>query len=221
MKHQSYLTLLVALLAAFALSSCSETDDSVEEYPDWKKKNEAYFASKYATVKQAIARGDDSWKIFKSYARSTSIEGDATDYILVKVLREGTGSGSPLFTDTVRVHYRGQLLASATHVDSSDSELGYVFDTSWSTDTFDESIFVPSKFSVSGLVEGFSTALQHMHIGDRWLVYVPYQLGYGTSVNGSIPAYSTLVFDIALVAYYRAGTLVPNWQGNVNLLWEE
>ena len=62
MKHQSYLTLLVALLAAFALSSCSETDDSVEEYPDWKKKNEAYFASKYATVKQAIARGDDSWK---------------------------------------------------------------------------------------------------------------------------------------------------------------
>lgn len=82
MKHQSYLTLLVALLAAFALSSCSETDDSVEEYPDWKKKNEAYFASKYATVKQAIARGDDSWKIFKSYARSSSIEGDATDYIL-------------------------------------------------------------------------------------------------------------------------------------------
>ena len=89
MKHQSYLTLLVALLAAFALSSCSETDDSVEEYPDWKKKNEAYFASKYATVKQAIARGDDSWKIFKSYARSSSIEGDATDYILVKAEQFG------------------------------------------------------------------------------------------------------------------------------------
>lgn len=221
MKHQSYLTLLVALLAAFALSSCSETDDSVEEYPDWKKKNEAYFASKYATVKQAIARGDDSWKIFKSYARSTSIEGDATDYILVKVLREGTGSGSPLFTDTVRVHYRGQLLASATHVDSSDSELGYVFDTSWSSDTFDESIFVPSKFSVSGLVEGFSTALQHMHIGDRWRVYIPYELGYGSQSSGEVQPYSTLVFDIALAAYYRPGNKVPQWNSNKGLFSEE
>ena len=57
MKHQSYLTLLVALLAAFALSSCSETDDSVEEYPDWEKKNEAYFASKYATVPGATTLG--------------------------------------------------------------------------------------------------------------------------------------------------------------------
>ena len=213
--------LAIAFMAVFCLSSCSETNDEVEEFPDWKNRNEAFFASKYNTARQAVASGSDAWKVIKCYARDPEKEGTSTDYIVVKVLREGTGSGYPLFTDSVRVHYRGQLLSSATHMDSKDSELGMVFDKSWSTDEYNEQISIPSKFAVSGVVDGFSTALQHMHIGDRWLVYVPYQLGYGTSVNGSIPAYSTLVFDIALVAYYRAGTLVPNWQGNVNLLWEE
>ena len=213
--------LAIAFMALFCLSSCSETDETVEEFHDWKNKNEAFFASKYNTAKQAVASGSNEWKVIKCYARNPITEGNITDYIVVKVLREGTGSGCPLFTDSVRVHYRGQLLSSNTHKDSKDSELGMVFDKSWSTDEYNEQISIPSKFAVSGVVDGFSTALQHMHIGDRWLVYIPYQLGYGTSDSGSIPAYSTLVFDIALAAYYRPGTKVPNWQGNVNLLWEE
>ena len=214
-------TLTAALMAVLCLSACSETDDKVEEYPDWRNKNEAFFASKYNAAKQAIASGSKEWKVIKSYARNTEKEGAATDYIVVKVLREGTGSGCPLFTDSVRVHYRGQLLASATHFDSKDPELGLVFDKSWGTDEFNEKVSVPAKFAVSSVVDGFSTALQHMHIGDRWLVYMPHQLGYGSSTSGSIPVYSTLVFDIALSAYYRAGVKVPDWQGNEGLLWEE
>ena len=222
MKNHAYIgAILTLLFSVFCLTSCKETDDTVEEFPDWQNKNEAYFKAKYNAAKQAVASGDTSWKLFKSYARDNSTEGSATDYILVKVLREGTGSGSPLFTDTVRVHYRGQLLASTTYVDKNDSELGYMFDTSWSTSTFDERIFVPSKFAVSSVVDGFSTALQHMRIGDRWRVYIPYQLGYGTSANGSIPAYSTLVFDLALAAYYRPGKKVPDWSANQTLLWDE
>ena len=221
MKHTAFFTLLAAFLAAFSLASCSETDETVEEYPDWQKKNEAYFATKYSTVKQAIARGDNSWKIIKSFSRDASTEGQPTDYILVKVLRQGTGSGSPLFTDTVRVHYRGQLIASTTHVDKEDSELGYIFAKSWSTDTFDESISVPSKLGLAGLVDGFSTALQHMHIGDHWLVYIPYQLGYGSQEYGEVQPYSTLVYDMALAAYYRPGTQVPQWNSNQGFVWEE
>ena len=209
------------LAALFCLASCSETDDTVEEYPDWQKRNEAFFVSKYNTAKQAIASGDNTWKIIKSYTRRDSTEGEVTDHILVKVLREGTGSGSPLFTDTVRVHYLGQMIASTTHVDSNDKELGFIFDKSWSTDTFNEDIFVPTKIAVSGLVDGFSTALQHMRIGDRWKVYVPHQLAYGSTKNGTVEAYSTLVFDIALAAYYRPGTRVPDWNANEGLLWEE
>ena len=213
--------LAIAFMAIFCLSSCSETDDTVEEFPDWQKKNEAFFVSKYNAAKQAIASGSKEWKVIKCYARNPETEGVVTDYIVVKVLREGSGNGCPLFTDSVRVHYRGQLLASATHKDSKDGELGMVFDKSWGTDEFNEQISVPAKFSVSGVVDGFSTALQHMHIGDRWLVYMPHQLGYGETEKSSIPAYSTLVFDIALSAYYRAGTTVPDWQVNENLLWED
>ncbi len=219
--HASYYAFLAFVAAVFCLSSCKETDDTVVEFENWQQKNEAYFNAKYNSVKQAIASGDTSWKIFKSFSKDYSTTGTASDYILVKVLNEGSGSGSPLYTDSVRVHYRGQLLASASYVDSSDSELGYVFDTSWSTTTFDDRIFVPSKFGVSGVVDGFSTALQHMRIGDRWRVYIPYQLGYGTSDNGSIPAYSTLVFDLALAAYYRPGNKVPDWSANEMRIWDE
>ena len=218
----SSIRFIVALAAAvFCLSSCSETDDTVEEFPDWQKKNEAFFTSKYNTVRQYVALGNDQWKVIKSYSRDASSEGSPEDYILVKVLREGKGSGCPLFTDSVRVHYRGQLIASTTHIDRNDSELGLVFDKSWSTDEFNEKIFVPSKFAVSNVVDGFSTALQHMHIGDRWLVYIPHQLGYGSTKGSTIPAYSTLVFDIALAAYYRPGTVVPQWSSNESILWEE
>lgn len=212
---------MTGLVMALCLTACSETDDEVEEYPDWQKRNEAFFVSKYNAARQAVSSGSSEWKVIKSYARNPEKEGSATDYIVVRVLREGKGSGCPLFTDSVRVHYRGQLIASATHVDSKDRELGLVFDKSWGTDEFNEQVSIPAKFAVAGLVDGFATALQHMHIGDRWLVYIPYGLGYGTSATNSIPAYSTLVFDIALSAYYRAGVKVPDWQGNEFLLWEE
>lgn len=222
MKQMSYIKIVLAFLVAMVcFTGCKETDDSVEEFPDWKNKNEAFFAAKYQAAKSAIAQGDKSWKIFKSYARRDTVEGAPVDYIVVKVLDEGEGSGSPLFTDTVRVHYRGQMIASTSYVDSEDRELGYVFDKSWSTDTFDRRIFTPSKFAVSGMVDGYSTALQHMRIGDRWKVYIPHQLGYGSQANGPIQPYSTLVFDIALVAYYRPGVRVPDWNANTDVLWEE
>ena len=62
---------------------------------------------------------------------------------------------------------------------------------------------MPVKFAVKGVVTGFGTALQYMHIGDRWQVIIPQQLAYGSSTTPGA-AYSTLVFDVTLVAYYRA-----------------
>jgi len=52
---------------------------------------------------------------------------------------------------------------------------------------------------VSGVVDGFSTALQHMQEGDKWEVWIPWWLGYGESGSGSIKGYTTLVFEIELV----------------------
>jgi len=221
MKRPTLLYIFAVLLAMCGLSSCSETDDEVEEYPDWQSKNDAFFAAKYNAATQAIARGDNTWKVFKSYAKSSETTGKPVDHIVVKVIEEGSGSGCPLFTDTVRVHYRGQLIASTSYQDKEDGELGLVFDSSWRTDTYDASTFVPAKFAVSGVIDGFSTVLQHMHIGDRWKVYIPYSLGYGSTERTGIPTYSTLIFDLKLVAFYRPGATIPEWKAKGYSFFEE
>ena len=58
---------------------------------------------------------------------------------------------------------------------------------------------LPTRLKVSNLIDGFSTALQHMREGDRWEVWIPWRLGYGSTDYGNIPAYTTLVFEIELL----------------------
>ena len=112
------------------------------------------------------------------------------EYVYCKILESGDGE-KPLFTDTVAVNYRGRLipLYDGTTV---------VFDQSYQGD-LDSSTAVPTEFAVSNVITGWATALQSMHAGDRWMVYIPSELGYGESKQATIPANSTLIFDIDLV----------------------
>ena len=65
----------------------------------------------------------------------------------------------------------------------------------------------PTGLLVSNTVDGFTTAIQYMHIGDHWVVYVPAEMGYGTSnVNSVLRGNSMLIFEIQLVDYRRAGS---------------
>lgn len=56
----------------------------------------------------------------------------------------------------------------------------------------------PEIFKVKEVIEGWQEALKVMPVGSRWIVYIPYELGYGTRACGNIPAYSTLIFEIEL-----------------------
>ncbi|MBR5847956.1 MAG: FKBP-type peptidyl-prolyl cis-trans isomerase, partial [Bacteroidaceae bacterium] len=58
----------------------------------------------------------------------------------------------------------------------------------------------PEAFRVNGLIEGFSIALQNMRVGDRWVVYIPQELGYGRRASGPIPGCATLIFEIELLS---------------------
>ena len=72
----------------------------------------------------------------------------------------------------------------------------------------------PKGFSAYTLTKGVRVALQYMHEGDRWEVWVPYTLGLGendgslfvnvmpSSSATKIPAYSTLVFEIEVVGVH-------------------
>lgn len=196
-----------AMLLAMPLlfTACSETNETQEEYPDWRNKNQTFWNRLYTETRRHATAGYTSWKIFKTYTKQDSISGVNTDYIIVHVKQAGTGSGTPLGTDSVSVRYTGQLLPSTSY------PAGYIFDTTSPAGTTDATAGV-AHMAINSLTDGFATALQHMHIGDKWDVYVPWTLAYGEKGNKSIPGYSVLKFEISLLAYARAGSALPKFK---------
>ena len=176
-------------LSLLAFASCSEKSDTVEEFPNWKNKNEQFFEAAYLS-------SDYDLKL-KKYSLSDELAAKSTDHILVEKLVDSQpyDPETPYLTDTVQIHYVGKLLPSTTYT------TGYEFDKSY-IDPFSILTAVPRKFAVNGVVSGFTTALLNMHRGEHWRVTIPYQLGYGTTANGAIPAYSTLIFEIRLEEFW-------------------
>lgn len=98
------------------------------------------------------------------------------------------------YTSKVKVHYFG------ISMDVTTRKMEYLFDSA------DYPYQDPRESTVNGVVDGFGTALQHMHPGDRWEIWIPWQLGYGStgSHNASgqqtVPwPYSTLKFEVEVV----------------------
>jgi len=186
---------VMMLFPVLGMVSCSESDDTPEEFPDWRNYNEA-FMQRFVT--DSVGHG---WERILNYSYPPGYEADAYGYIYVKRLKHGGGERRPIFTDSVDVHYQGRLLPSTTYRN------GYIFDQSWLSGTqLDVNINSPARLVVAGMVDGFTTALQNMAVGDRWLVYIPYKLGYGVRPVGygaNSPGiagteYSTMLFDITL-----------------------
>ena len=195
----------MAFLAVALLSSCSETDDENTEFADWQNRNETYFSAKYAEIKAKKEAGTHAVDIIRCYSKNPATT-VPTDFIAVEMLDNyinGPETGCPILTDTVRIHYRGYLIPSDSYQTTMDdgTVLGYQFDSSWTGD-YDLSLMNPYVGKTGSFIDGFTTALLNMHDGDRWRIYIPHQLGYGSSVSGSIPAFSTLVFDLTLVKHW-------------------
>jgi peptidyl-prolyl cis-trans isomerase len=204
------------MLSAGLFTSCTENDDTVEEYANWQSKNETYWDNLYTTTQQKIKGGDISWKIILNYTfqNQKQTTGSALtyrpeNYIIAHVEQAGTGTTSPLYSDSVSMHYMGRLIPSTTYTS------GLIFDKSWSSNQFNTATSRPvhsyigltydAEGKPTSLVDGFTTALMSMHRGDHWTVYIPYQLGYGEKNSGVVPAYSTLIFDLRLNDFSHPG----------------
>lgn len=97
-----------------------------------------------------------------------------------EVVKAGSGK-TPGANDQVTVHYTGKLVD------------GTVFDSSVERNE-------PATFGVSDVIPGWTEALQLMKEGDKWIVYLPYDLAYGERGAGQdIPPYSTLIFEVELL----------------------
>lgn len=197
---------IIGMVFCGVLTSCSEDEGTAEEYAEWQTKNETYWSTLYSSTLQKIANGSttvDTIRVWSKQnqtpAAGATLSYGPEDYIIVEKKTAGTGTELPQFSDSVAVHYEGRLIPSTTYT------AGYVFDKSWTGD-YNLQTMKASVLSISGVVDGFATALLSMHEGDRWTVYMPYQLGYGTSTSSSsIPAYSTLIFDLTLSKIYKVG----------------
>jgi FKBP-type peptidyl-prolyl cis-trans isomerase len=57
----------------------------------------------------------------------------------------------------------------------------------------------PISFDVTGVIKGWTEALQMMPVGSKWKLFVPYNLAYGPGQYQTIPGGSALVFEIDLL----------------------
>ncbi|MBU0912632.1 MAG: FKBP-type peptidyl-prolyl cis-trans isomerase [Gammaproteobacteria bacterium] len=98
-----------------------------------------------------------------------------------EVLVQGEGE-KPTKASTVRTHYHGTLID------------GTVFDSSYDRGQ-------PAEFPVSGVIAGWTEALQLMPVGTKLRLTIPHNLAYGErGAGGKIAPFSTLVFDVELLA---------------------
>ncbi len=104
--------------------------------------------------------------------------------LLYHELKAGTGA-SPKATDTVRVHYRGNLVN------------GTEFDSSYKRNE-------PAQFPLNGVIKCWTEGVQKMKVGGKSKLVCPSDIAYGDAGRPSIPGGATLIFEIELLGIVGA-----------------
>ena len=99
--------------------------------------------------------------------------------VLMKYIEHGTGCVRARIGNVVSVKYRGTLI-DGTEFDSNMKDS------------------YPAAFRLRDLIVGWQIVLTQMVAGDKVMVYIPAEMGYGAKREGNIPGGSTLIFEIHL-----------------------
>ena len=192
-------------MATLFFVSCEEVQEA-GRYDNWQARNEAFIDSLSHEPNVFVATEADVdrmqvGELFRIKDEQASTTGQDV-YVYCKKIVANPEGVRPLYTETVSVYYYGTLITGERFdgtfegYSALDGEIPsppdkVVTEFDWTTD-----------FAIddSGLRTGWKAALQLMKTGERWIVYLPYQSGYGTDGYGSIRGYSVLAFDIILDA---------------------
>lgn len=101
----------------------------------------------------------------------------------LKVLRLNKGKGKKVaYGDKIKVHYTGHLVD------------GSVFDSSHKRNK-------PFEFTlgVDRVIEGWTEGVELLHVGEKAVLFIPYDLAYGEKGHGPIPAKSKLIFEVEII----------------------
>ena len=133
-----------------------------------------------AKQEQEMSKAQKQGQVFLAANKSKPGVKTTASGLQYKVLKAGNGP-TPKATDKVRTHYHGTLID------------GTVFDSSVQRGE-------PAEFPVSGVIRGWTEALQLMKVGDKWQLFIPSELAYSArGAGGVIGPNSTLVFEIELL----------------------
>jgi FKBP-type peptidyl-prolyl cis-trans isomerase FklB len=192
MKKVMYVLPLVMVFMAVA---CEETKEA-GKYDNWQARNEAFIDSLQSVYD---AKNDpELLSVIDSRNKSQRI---FFKKLPGSVVKEDT---HPFLTDSVKAFYRGMLINEQVFATAPAPR--YYTSLYKSLDVFDQNFTgndpsefdSPLMFHVNQVIDGWVEILQWMTVGERWEVYIPWESGYGSEDSGSIPGYSTLIFDIQL-----------------------
>ena len=173
MKRYHIFILLTALLVP-CLNSCLGTDDSEQEA--WIQKNIEYLDEAMNLTEE---NGEKTYeKIVPSWAPNT--------YVLVHWHNDRKLTENelvPLDNSTVYCKYALELVDGTT------------VQTSYSSTLYGDSIYATRP---NQNIIGFWAALTNMHVGDSVTMVIPSTAAYGNAKQGSVPAYSTLIYHVKL-----------------------
>jgi len=133
-------------------------------------------AERTARADKALAEG----KAFLAANKKKPGVKELLSGVQYKVITSGSGK-QPKATDSITAHYRGTLLN------------GKEFDSSYKRGE-------PSTFGVNQVIKGWQEVLPLMHEGDKWQIFIPAEMAYGTQgAGGNIGPNETLTFEIELI----------------------
>ena len=185
MSKKIYLFSLVLLALTF--TACSETEET-GRYDNWRARSEAFIdsiANVYAGQQNGSITVTDKKERLYPF---TDLTNGQTIYAKKRISRDGVkDDDKPVYTSKVSAYYRMSYFnGDVVQQNFAGTE----------PDEFD----VPSEFLLNEVISGWGYTLTEMAEGEFWTLYIPYQSGYGsgTGSDGSLQAYSALVYDVKL-----------------------
>jgi len=133
---------------------------------------------------EAVDYGPIDQKIIEDYIAANGItNAQSTASGLYYVIYAPGGTNHPNKKSSVSVNYKGYLTD------------GTIFDSSYPTGK-------PSQLDLATVVKGWQEGMQLIGVSGKIQLFVPSELGYGSTGAGTIPPNSVIIFDVEMVDFY-------------------
>ena len=175
---------LAIAAATCSVAACNSDNNTIDlrDYQDWRKANDEWI------VQIQDKKNDDGTPYYKVVVPVWNPGG----FVLMHQFNDPAETADnlvPHSNSTVDVFYNAYNM---------DDEL---VDTSKDVNLYGRKGVY--RIRCNNVIQGWTAALETMHVGDTVEVVVPYSMGYGTTVYGTLKPYTSMRFNMRLVDIYK------------------